>query len=191
MEAALEEQILSLEELSKDLITFNLETADIESEDVFEDLALSKLQTIRNMLESNDDEDDYFNLVTEVEDVDSEEYSSESIEKLLNRIKSDVISLDYKDDIIDEPPVAVKDSTKKEPTQQKHPVKQEVIIKQELSFNSARATSLYFCPIPNCSFSTSKEGMRTSKAALHLKMEHMIRAVDMKPGMYKFNKVKV
>ena len=70
-------------------------------------------------------------------------------------------------------------------------IKQEdIVVKQELASNSTKATSMYLCPMDDCNFSTTKEGMKTSKAALHLKMTHKIRAVDMKPGMYKFSKIK-
>merc|ERR1719508_316972 len=86
-------------------------------------------------------------------------------------------------------------SSKTEPTEQKPSVKhvkqEGILVKQELSSNAPKSLSVYLCPIPKCNFSTSKEGMKTSKAALHLKKEHKIRAVDMKPGMYKFSKVKM
>eukprot|EP00092_Neocalanus_flemingeri_P039257 GFUD01042737.1.p1 GENE.GFUD01042737.1~~GFUD01042737.1.p1 ORF type:complete len:306 (+),score=72.36 GFUD01042737.1:24-920(+) len=298
MEAAIQEQILSLEELSNDLITANLEHEDDPSKDVFEDLVLSKLQNIRKILESNDD-DEILDMVDDIEICGDDEYSQKSIEQLLESVRSDVVSLDFKDDkksisnaflkkekkpwydrsfyickqcayesnavnnirmhLIQSHKVSpnlckeanIKEylshfeepiyscrvcdndikhqelfikrhinnmhslslesyeqkyenkvhnfktiSTKLEPSrEQKPPVKyfkpEDPIVKQEFSSNNPRLTSVYLCPIPNCNFSTNKEGMRTSKAAVHLKVEHMIRAVDMKPGMYKFNKVKM
>ena len=135
---------------------------------------------------------------------------------MLDTLKSDVMSLDYqngaalnveKDRIHlsslqsyeekweSKTPSLKKISSKTEPTDQKPSVKhvkqEDVLVKQELSSNAPKSLSVYLCPIPNCNFSTSKEGMKTSKAALHLKKEHKIRAVDMKPGMYKFSKVKM
>ena len=79
----------------------------------------------------------------------------------------------------------------KEPSMSVKEIKQEdSVVKQELASNSTKATSMYLCPMDDCNFSTTKEGMKTSKAALHLKMTHKIRAVDMKPGMYKFSKIR-
>ena len=95
MEASIQEQILSLEELSNDLITANIENLDIEDDstkDVFEDLVLTKLQNIRNLLESTDDKT--LDMMDDLE-IGGEEYSNESIEQLLDTIKSDVMSLDY------------------------------------------------------------------------------------------------
>ena len=54
----------------------------------------------------------------------------------------------------------------------------------------AKPISMYHCPISNCKFITTKEGMKNSEAAIHLKNEHGIKAADMKPGMYKFEKIK-
>ena len=56
---------------------------------------------------------------------------------------------------------------------------------------SNKPQSLYYCPVPECSFYTTKKGMKSSQAALHLKNDHKIKAKDMKPGMYKFKKVNV
>ena len=65
-------------------------------------------------------------------------------------------------------------------------------VKQEaMPFPTPKLQSLYYCPISDCSFYTSKEGMKNSKAALHMKNDHKIQAKDMKPGMYKFTKIKV
>ena len=52
----------------------------------------------------------------------------------------------------------------------------------------AKPISMYHCPITNCKFRTTKEGMNNREAAIHLKNEHGIKAADMKPGMYKFEK---
>jgi len=54
----------------------------------------------------------------------------------------------------------------------------------------SKPISVYHCPLSDCNFTTSKEGMKNSEAALHLKNEHGIKASDMKPGMYKFEKTK-
>merc|ERR1719369_60460 len=51
-----------------------------------------------------------------------------------------------------------------------------------------KALSLYYCPITNCSYSTTKEGMKKGDAALHLKNDHHLKAKDMKPGKFKFEK---
>ena len=97
MEAAIEEQILSLEELSNDLIAANLDNMKIKEEDSkegFEDIVQTKLQNIINLLENND-----INLdMIEDTDVDGEEHSSDAILQLLENMKSDVMSLDDKDD---------------------------------------------------------------------------------------------
>lgn len=53
-----------------------------------------------------------------------------------------------------------------------------------------KSISVYHCPLSECKFTTTKEGMKNSEAALHLKNEHGIKACDMKPGMYKFEKSK-
>jgi len=53
-----------------------------------------------------------------------------------------------------------------------------------------KPVSMYHCPIIECKFITTKEGMKNSEAAIHLKNEHGIKAADMKPGMYKFEKIK-
>ena len=66
------------------------------------------------------------------------------------------------------------------------------IVKEEpVPISTPKALSFYYCPIPDCSFYTTKEGMKKSQAALHLKNDHKIKAKDMKPGMYKFDKIKV
>merc|ERR1719228_293450 len=46
----------------------------------------------------------------------------------------------------------------------------------------AKPQSFYYCPISGCKFFTTKAGMKTSEAALHLKNEHKLKAKDMKPG---------
>jgi hypothetical protein len=66
------------------------------------------------------------------------------------------------------------------------------VVKEEpVPISIPKALSFYYCPIPDCSFYTTKEGMKKSQAALHLKNDHKIKAKDMKPGMYRFDKIKV
>jgi len=65
-------------------------------------------------------------------------------------------------------------------------------VKKEQPVNATpKTTSFYYCPFKDCPFYATKEGMKKGLAALHLKDDHQIRAKDMKPGMYKFEKVKV
>merc|ERR1712086_1214174 len=93
MEAAIQEQILSLEELSNDLIAANLDNLKIKEDvtkDGFEDIVQLKLENIRNVLENTENS---FDLVDDVE-LHGHEYSNDSILKLLETIKSDIISLD-------------------------------------------------------------------------------------------------
>eukprot|EP00092_Neocalanus_flemingeri_P010852 GFUD01011685.1.p1 GENE.GFUD01011685.1~~GFUD01011685.1.p1 ORF type:complete len:399 (-),score=114.20 GFUD01011685.1:58-1197(-) len=69
---------------------------------------------------------------------------------------------------------------------------EQSVVKQEtIPIPTTKPQSLYYCPISDCSFYTNKEGMKNSKAALHIKNDHKIKAKDMKPGMYKFTKIKV
>jgi len=54
-------------------------------------------------------------------------------------------------------------------------------------------TTTYCCPLEGCTFSTSKEGMKTGDAAQHLKKDHGVtkqKMTNASPGYYKFNKVK-
>ena len=56
----------------------------------------------------------------------------------------------------------------------------------------APTQTCFLCPVENCSFYTTKQGMLDGAAANHLNKTHMITAADMKaaaPGTYKFNKV--
>eukprot|EP00092_Neocalanus_flemingeri_P007178 GFUD01007756.1.p1 GENE.GFUD01007756.1~~GFUD01007756.1.p1 ORF type:complete len:347 (+),score=127.83 GFUD01007756.1:63-1103(+) len=58
--------------------------------------------------------------------------------------------------------------------------------------SSSMQTS-FLCPVENCSFSTTKQGMMGGAAASHLSKTHKITGADMKtaaPGKYKFKKVK-
>jgi len=53
--------------------------------------------------------------------------------------------------------------------------------------------TFFLCPIENCSFSTTKQGMIDGAAANHLSKTHKVTGKDMKnaaPGTYKFKKVK-
>ena len=82
MEAAIEEQILSLEELSNDLIAANLDNLMIEEENSkegFEDNVQTKLQNIINLLENNDTN---FDMIKDTE-IASEEHSSDAILQIL------------------------------------------------------------------------------------------------------------
>jgi len=78
------------------------------------------------------------------------------------------------------------------PTISPHTDKPALNVKAEVNTTSLKPKpqSLYYCPISDCRFFTDKAGMKTSEAALHLKNEHKIKAKDMKPGMYKFEKIK-
>merc|ERR1712129_472091 len=94
MEAAIQEQILSLEELSNDLIAANLDNLKIKDDvtkDGFEDIVQLKLEKIINVLENTENS---FDLGDDVE-LDGDEYSNDTILKLLETIKSDIISLDH------------------------------------------------------------------------------------------------
>eukprot|EP00092_Neocalanus_flemingeri_P021901 GFUD01023758.1.p1 GENE.GFUD01023758.1~~GFUD01023758.1.p1 ORF type:complete len:136 (+),score=50.83 GFUD01023758.1:64-471(+) len=58
--------------------------------------------------------------------------------------------------------------------------------------SSSMQTS-FLCPVENCIFSTTKQGMMGGAAASHLSKTHKITGADMKtaaPGKYKFKKVK-
>jgi len=46
------------------------------------------------------------------------------------------------------------------------------------------------CPVAGCTFTTTRAGLRDQRAALHLKLAHGLGAKDMRPGMYRFHKVK-
>jgi len=59
--------------------------------------------------------------------------------------------------------------------------------------SSTPGKTMYCCPLEGCSFSTSKDGMRTGDAAQHLKKDHQVtkqKMSDAPSGFYKFNKVK-
>jgi len=64
------------------------------------------------------------------------------------------------------------------------------VLKVSKHAKKVKPISMYHCPIIECKFITTKEGMKNSEAAIHLKNEHGIKAADMKPGMYKFEKIK-
>jgi len=58
---------------------------------------------------------------------------------------------------------------------------------------SSSGQTYFLCPIENCSFSTTKQGMIDGAAANHLSKIHRVTGKDMKnaaPGTYKFKKVK-
>eukprot|EP00092_Neocalanus_flemingeri_P061963 GFUD01074669.1.p1 GENE.GFUD01074669.1~~GFUD01074669.1.p1 ORF type:complete len:146 (+),score=54.75 GFUD01074669.1:62-499(+) len=58
--------------------------------------------------------------------------------------------------------------------------------------SSSMQTS-FLCPVENCIFSTTKQGMMGGAAASHLSKTHKITGADMKtaaPGKYKFKKVR-
>merc|ERR1719431_307042 len=101
MEAAIERQILSLEELSNDLIAANYGNGKPKKKDLietnFEKIVLSKLQNIRNMFESDDKTDDM--MLRDDDEFDDEmlgheEFSSDDILELLQKIRSGLLALD-------------------------------------------------------------------------------------------------
>ena len=53
-----------------------------------------------------------------------------------------------------------------------------------------KGQTLFLCPVENCDFYTTKEGFKDNSVANHLKIDHKVTAADMKPGKYKFKKVK-
>ena len=63
-------------------------------------------------------------------------------------------------------------------------------ITKKLSIVPKPGQTLYFCPIDNCDFVTTKEGFKNGKAALHFSKDHKVKLSDMTPGKYKFHKVK-
>merc|ERR1719470_646106 len=69
-------------------------------------------------------------------------------------------------------------------------------VKSDQSDKSTTSNSVgtfFFCPVENCKFFTTKQGMLDGAAANHLNKTHKITGADMKaatPGTYKFNKVK-
>jgi len=96
-----------------------------------------------------------------------------------------------------EPKIAVKKESKSEPVKsfdKPNPTLHAENPKSNNTFEVKRdikPQSFFYCPIDGCTFSTTKTGMKTGKAAVHLKDDHEIKAKDMKPGMYKFTKIKV
>merc|ERR1719470_742798 len=69
-------------------------------------------------------------------------------------------------------------------------------VKSDQSDKSSTSNSggtFFLCPVENCKFFTTKQGMLDGAAANHLNKTHKITGADMKaaaPGTYKFNKVK-
>merc|ERR1712179_95800 len=187
MEAAIEKQILSLEELSNDLIAANHDNGKPNKEDLvqtnFEEIVLSKLQNIKNMFESHDktddmmlrDDDDDDGLDDEI--LGNEDFSSDDLLLLLQNIRRGVLALDG-DEVFKENEYKAAKQIKQE----------NITIKNEPCasiFRPRKTKTMFLCPIEGCDFSTNKEGMyataqRAGKAAQHLKMEHKIRAVDMR-----------
>ena len=58
---------------------------------------------------------------------------------------------------------------------------------------SRTSKTMYRCPLNDCSFSTSRDGMEDGLAATHLRRDHKITPSQMKestPGKFKFRKVK-
>jgi len=70
------------------------------------------------------------------------------------------------------------------------PVKSD---QSDKSTTSNSGGTFFLCPVENCKFFTTKQGMLDGAAANHLNKTHKITGADMKaatPGTYKFNKVK-
>ena len=161
---------------------------------------------IRNILEKDDKNDDM--ILCDDDELDDvlgyEDLSSDDLLQLLQNVRTGVLALDN-DEVFKEDDAKGSESlnTEVEKETSVHraakQIKQENITIKSEPFASAvpprKMVTMFLCPIEGCDFSTNKEGMyataqRAGKAAQHLKMEHKIRAVDMRPGMYKFNKVK-
>ena len=76
---------------------------------------------------------------------------------------------------------------------------QEVVaVKCEPVEQRIKRRTLFYCPLGDvddnslsCPYNTTKDGFTNGEAARHLKNVHKLRPKDMKPGMYKFNKVKI
>ena len=76
---------------------------------------------------------------------------------------------------------------------------QEVVaVKREPVEQRIKRRTLFYCPLGDvddnslsCPYNTTKDGFTNGEAARHLKNVHKLRPKDMKPGMYKFNKVKI
>ena len=54
----------------------------------------------------------------------------------------------------------------------------------------APGETLYLCPLQQCKFYTNKAGMLSGEAARHLCIHHQVRPADMRPGAFKFTKLK-
>ena len=59
------------------------------------------------------------------------------------------------------------------------------------SENPSGKQKRYACPLPECAFLVNKEGMLEGKAAVHLRKVHSIKPKDMRPGQFKFRKIKI
>ena len=87
---------------------------------------------------------------------------------------------------------SISSSVESEPTGSQHldPVKTD---RSDNSSSSRSGQTFFICPLSQCNFFTTKQGMRDGAAANHLNKAHKITGSDMKnasPGTYKFNKVK-
>jgi len=87
---------------------------------------------------------------------------------------------------------SISSSVEIEPTSSLHldPVKTD---RSDNSSSSRSGQTFFICPLSQCNFFTTKQGMRDGAAANHLNKVHKITGSDMKnasPGTYKFNKVK-
>jgi hypothetical protein len=136
----------------------------------------TKLQNIINLLENI-----YTNLdMIEDTESDGEEHFNDAILQLLENMKRDVTSLDDKEDARQATGIVPKEDKNdwlknidradsqgvKEQRKYVQQIKQEgIVVKQELTLNSTKATTMYLCPMDDCNFSTTKEGMKSSKAA--------------------------
>merc|ERR1711875_204144 len=154
-------QILSLEELSNDLIAANHDNKDTKEyliENNFEQIVLSKLQNIRNILEKDDKNNDM--ILCDDDELDDvlgyEDLSSDDLLQLLQNVRYGVLSLDN-DEVFKEDDAAESGSlnteVEKETSVHKatKQIKQENITIKSEPFASAvqprKMVTMFLCPI--------------------------------------------
>ena len=191
MEAEIEAQLLALEELSEDLDAANLTVQEEPVGEAFVDVVHKQLLKMISFLE-NDDESSVIRIL-ENEDFNDDDIQHDDALKIFENIKHNLISLGFKAEneegnVDDED--AEFDKIHQLMDKQAVAVKKEAARAIEVKKEKSKLVTLFLCPFDGCDFSTDKEGMRTNRAALHMKIAHKIKAVDMKPGMYKFKKLK-
>merc|ERR1719158_178838 len=150
MEAAIERQILSLEELSNDLFAVDRDNGKTKDEDLIKDrfdgLILAKLDNIRRMLESDDKS---LGILLEDDDIKDNEFSSDDILQLLKNIKSDILALDD-DEIFKDEAAAKEETPKVAEVKDQNPAvncikKKKIVIKKEPDTNTNKTTTLFLC----------------------------------------------